>query len=424
MKISDTSAQDEILAPPPRRKKILILALCFGALLFATWMLAPAVQRWSQAQESVSSSRLRLATVTRGDFIRDITVQGRVVAAVSPVLYASEAGTITFMVDSGDSVTAGDVLGSIDSPELQNRVLQEKSRLVSLQVEFQRQRITTQQQQLENQKSLDSASITLKAAERELDRAQRAFDQGAVTAADLDRAGDNMETAQILHRHAQLDAELDNNRLEFEMQTRSLAVEQQELLVDDLTRQVTSLTLVSPVDGIVGNLLVGQKTNVVRNQPVLSVVDLSAFEIEVLIPESYVNDLAIGMSSEIRNGAMTHMATLVAVSPEIIDNQVTGRLRFSDDVPDNLRQNQRLTTRIMLEEKHDVLMVPRGQFVESGSGRFAYVVRNSMAYRTPIEMGATSLSHIEILQGLNAGDTIIISGTDLFNGADTVLINN
>ena len=156
----------------------------------------------------------------------------------------------------------------------------------------------------------------------------------------------------------------------------------------------------------------------------LSVVDLSAFEIEIQVPESYVNDLAIGMNAEIRNGATSHIATLVAVSPEIINNQVTSRLRFQGSAPENLRQNQRLSTRILLEEKQDVIMVPRGQFVESGNGRFAYVVRDSIAYRTPITMGATSLNTVEIIQGLDVGETIITSATDIFNGADTVLINN
>jgi HlyD family secretion protein len=99
-------------------------------------------------------------------------------------------------------------------------------------------------------------------------------------------------------------------------------------------------------------------------------------------------------------------------------------VRFNDQVPAGLRQNQRLTTRILLEEKKNVLMVQRGQFFDSGTGRVAYRVENSVAQRVPILSGATSLNTIEILEGLQAGDTIIISSTESFNGADSVLINN
>jgi HlyD family secretion protein len=345
------------------------------------------------------------------------------VAAVSPTLYASQTGTITFTVESGDSVSSGEVLASIDSPELQNQLLQEQARLSSLRVELQRQHITSRQQELQNQKNQDSAAIALRAAEREMRRAEQAFEQGAMIEVDFEKAQDDLLNAELLHRHSLLDTDLDAERLEFELQTRQLDVEQQELTVTELSRQVQELNILSPVNGIVGNLTVDQKTNVAKNQPVLSVVDLSAFEVEVLVSESYADDLAIGMQAEVRAGSNTFDATLVAVSPEIIANQVTARIRFNEQVPAGLRQNQRLTTRILLEEKFGVLMVQRGQFFDSGSGRIAFVVDDGIARRTSIVTGATSLNSVEILEGLAAGDSIIISSTELFNSVETVLIN-
>lgn len=423
-KITDTSAQDVVLKPKSNRRFIiggLVLSALFGVTAWAT---APVVSRWSQAEESVSADRIRLAVVSRGDFVRDISVQGKVVAAVSPTLYASQTGTITFEVESGDSVQEGQTLATIDSPEIQNRLLQEEARLSSLRVELQRQGITTRQQELQNQKNEDSAGIGLKAAQREMSRAQQAFEQGAMIEVDFEKAQDDLLNAELIHKHALLDTALDGERLEFELQTSQLNVQQQELLVADMRRQVEELKLVSPVNGIVGNLTVDQKTNVAKNQPVLSVVDLSAFEVEVLVSESYADDLAIGMQAEVRAGSNTFIATLVAISPEIIQNQVTGRVRFTEQSPAGLRQNQRLTTRILLEEKFNVLKVQRGQFFDSGSGRIAYVIENGIAHRTAIATGATSLNSIEIVEGLDDGDTIIISSTEQFNSADTVLINN
>ncbi len=424
MKITDTSAQDIVLAPKSRNRLYAGGAVLFLVLGAASWGAAPTLKRWTFAQESVAAERLRFAEVTRGDFVRDISVQGRVVAAVSPTLYASQAGTITFEVESGDSVSAGEVLATIDSPEIQSQLLQEQAKLSSLEIELERQRITTRQQQLQNQKAEDSAAIALKAGQREMSRAEQAFSKGAMIEVDYEKAQDDLTTAELLHKHSLLDTALDNERLEFELQTRQLSVDQQRLFVTELQRQVLELNILSPVNGIVGNLAVTQKTNVAKNQPVLSVVDLSAFEVEVQISESYADDLAIGMQAEIRAGAELYLATLVAVSPEIIDNQVTGRVRFNTAVPAGLRQNQRLTTRVLLEEKKDVLMVQRGQFFDSGNGRIAYVVENGVAHRRTILSGATSLNTIEILEGLNAGDTIIISSTDTFNSVESVLINN
>ncbi len=424
MKITDTSAQDSPLEPPSRNRMLVIIALAALVLLPVSWKLLPLFQRWSQAQVVVAAERLRFGIVERSDFVRDLTVQGRVVAAVSPTLYASDTGTITFLVESGESVVTGAPLARIESPEMQNSLLQERSRLSSLNVEHDRQHISAQQQRLESQKALSSIEISLKASKRELERAQKAFRQGVLSEMELDLARDNMESAEVSYKHANLNEALEEERLRFELQTRKLAVEQQELLVENLARQVDDLTLRSPVDGIVGNLLADQKTNVLRDQPVLSVVDLSAFEIEVQVPESYVNDLSIGMAAEISAGSSLYPAILIAVSPEIIGNQVTSRLRFSTTMPENLRQNQRLSTRILIEEKEQVLMVPRGQFVDSGNGRVAYVLRDTIAYRTPIMIGATSLSSVEILEGLDEGDRIVISSTETFNNAETVLVNN
>ena len=107
---------------------------------------------------------------------------------------------------------------------------------------------------------------------------------------------------------------------------------------------------------------------------------------------------------------------------QVVDGQVSGRIRFSDGKPAGLRQNQRLTTRILMDEHPDVLMVERGPFVDTGGGRVAYVVHGNVADRTAIEVGATSLNAVEIVNGVKEGDRIVISGTDAFKGAQRVAL--
>jgi HlyD family secretion protein len=97
-------------------------------------------------------------------------------------------------------------------------------------------------------------------------------------------------------------------------------------------------------------------------------------------------------------------------------------VRFTHDTPDKLRQNQRLTTQIILEHKENILQIPRGQFLESSGGRFAYKVIDGLATKQSITLGARSLSHVEVLKGLKNGDQIIISGTDVFDSAERVLL--
>ena len=153
-------------------------------------------------------------------------------------------------------------------------------------------------------------------------------------------------------------------------------------------------------------------------------VDLSKLEVELEVPETYVADIGLGMSAEINVGTGTATGKLSALSPEVVKNQVLARVRFNGAQPAGLRQNQRITARLLIDEKPNTLMVQRGPFVESEGGRFAYVVRDGIAIRTPIKMGATSVSAVEILDGLKQGDKIVIAGSETFENAARVSINN
>jgi HlyD family secretion protein len=394
-------------------------------LVLVLLLVVPSLQRWAGSSISVPRDRLRVATVTRSDLVRDVSIQGRVVAAVSPSLYAPAAGTITLLVEAGSSVVEGQPLASIDSPDLQNQLQQEQATLDRLSVEFDRQKIEAKQKALDNRKNIDLTNVTLIAAERERRRAESGFKIAAISQIDYEKTKDDLETARLAHDHAVADASLDDERLVFELKTRELQVERQSMLVKDLLRQVDELNMRSPVNGIVGNLMVDQKSAVNRNQVVMAVVDLSAFEIEAQVPESYADDLGLGMLAEVLVGNQKYPATLVSVSPEIIQNQVTTRVRFAQGMPPGLRQNQRLTTRILMEEKSKVLTLPRGQFLDSGGSRIAYVLDDdNVAHRRSIEIGARSLAAVEVVDGLQEGEIVVISSIDMFRSADTVLVTN
>ncbi|MGB5104236.1 MAG: hypothetical protein WBO04_13100 [Steroidobacteraceae bacterium] len=96
---------------------------------------------------------------------------------------------------------------------------------------------------------------------------------------------------------------------------------------------------------------------------------MSVFEVELAVPESCADDLAIEMPAEITYGTSRYAGVVTSISPEVLNGQVVGRVRFAEQAPADLRQNQRVSVRIVLEEKADVLVVDRGAFVESGGGR-------------------------------------------------------
>jgi HlyD family secretion protein len=129
------------------------------------------------------------------------------------------------------------------------------------------------------------------------------------------------------------------------------------------------------------------------------------------------------MRAEITVNGATATGKLSALSPEVVKNQVLARVRFDGPQPDGLRQSQRVQARLLIDEKPGVLLLPRGPFVESEGGRYAYLVQDGVAVRTPVRLGATSVNAVEIAGGLKQGDKVVVAGTETFENAARVSIN-
>ncbi|MGY0558619.1 MULTISPECIES: efflux RND transporter periplasmic adaptor subunit [unclassified Lysobacter] len=424
MSIRDTSAQDQPVSSASgqarkRRNRLLAVVAAIAVVLLVVWL----VSSWSAGSRSYDAGRVRIAEVTRGDLVRDISADGRVIAANSPTLYAIAGGTVTLDVVAGDVVKKGAVLAVIDSPELLSELAQEEATLASLEAEASRATLDAQIARSAARQNLDQAGIDRQAAERDLQRNQHGYDGGAVAQIDVARAQDDLKKAEIGLDHARREFTLQGKGAGLDSRNKQLLADRQRAVVSELQRQVDLLTLRAPFDGQVGQVLVDQRANVAANAPVLGVVDLTRFEVEIKVPESFARDLAIGMPAQLSGGRGEYPAKVSSVSPEVVNGEVTGRLRFTDEQPPGLRQNQRMRARILLDTRDNVLQVERGPFLEQGGGTRAYVMDGDIAVLTQIRTGVSSLGAVEILEGVQPGDRIVVSGADQFGDAERVVIN-
>ena len=423
-RIRDTAGQDQVIATRTtarHRRHWLAAGIAGAALLGAIVWLASG---WMGGGRSYDASRIRIAEVKRGDLVRDLSADGRVIAAHRPTLSAIAAGTVDLKIVAGDKVVQGQALAVIDSPELRSKLVQEESTLAGMEAEASRALLDAQIMRANARKALDQATVERTAAMRDLERYQRAYDGGAVPQNDLARAQDEMKKAEIGLAAARKDFELQSAGAGLDARNKQLLAERQRAVVAEQRRQVEALTLRAPFDGQVGQVQISQGTNVAINAPILSVVDLSEFEVEIRVPESFARDLGIGVPAQVTSQGRPFPAKVSAVSPEVVNGEVTARLRFDEgQQPPGLRQHQRLSARIVLDTRKDVLMVERGPFVEQEGGRFAWVVEGRSAVRRPVQTGVSSLGYVEIVSGAKEGDRIVVSGSDQFGDAERVAIN-
>ncbi|GIU44142.1 RND transporter MFP subunit [Shewanella colwelliana] len=418
--IKDTSGQDKHIAPSLARR--LKWPVTLGSTILLLSGLVWASVSGSSVSQSIDRSELRFATLVRGTLVRDVATTGKIVAANAPVLYSPEKGTVTLIANPGDRVEKGQVVATIESHSLTNSLKQQESLLDSMRSSLARAKLDARRSQLKANQTLDMAKVDLEAADRESRRGDQLIETSLISKIDYEKGKDELHKAKLLFAHAQQEVALMKDTLTFELKNKAAEVNRQGLVVAELQRQVTALNITAPVGGIIGNWLTEQKARIAQSQPILTVVDLSAFEAELAVPETYADELGLGMDVELNFGGVMVMGKLSSISPEVRNREVATRVRFTQDSALHLRQNQRLSARVLLENRPDVLMVKRGAFINSGGGRLVYRLQDDIAQRTAIALGARSMSHIEVLEGGEAGDEWVISSIELFKNAEQVLV--
>ncbi|MEQ3696193.1 MAG: HlyD family efflux transporter periplasmic adaptor subunit [Pseudomonadales bacterium] len=419
--IKNTAEQDLIIEAKKWHQRAGVRWGAFG--LVAVIILNGFVWSNDSAEQSVDRDQLLIASVSQGLFERDIAATGRMIASDAPTLFATEEGQIELLVDAGERVTIGQILARITSPNLESLLAEYRVSLAIQSSRLARMELTNRQAELAADKTVDMAQVDLAAAERELRRAEQLFEHSLISQIDYDVRVDDLQKSRLQFQHAVREAELSRDFSAFELEQSRAEVARQEILVQEVQRRMDALAVRSPVDGAVGNLLVSDQSRIPSGTPILSVVDLSAYEVELQISDVYGDDLGIGMPVTVSVGGQQVMAEISAISPEIRSNQLVARATILDQQGLSLRQNQRVSARIFLERYEDALLVRRGSFVDNGNRSFAYRVEADRLVRIPIVVGAVGTRNVQIIEGVTAGDEIVVSSYDNFDDLETLQIH-
>jgi HlyD family secretion protein len=199
-------------------------------------------------------------------------------------------------------------------------------------------------------------------------------------------------------------------------------VEQQRALYDLKKSEADGLHVRAGIHGVLQVVPVEVGQQVTPGMNVARVADPKRLKAEIKIAETQAKDVLIGQKASIdtRNGMVA--GTVSRIDPSVQNGTVTVDVAIHDPLPEGARPDLSVDGTIEIENLKDVLYVGRPVHGQSGAtiGLFKLVDDGSEAVRVNVKLGKSSVNTIEILQGLNVGDKVILSDMSASDGYERI----
>jgi len=193
-----------------------------------------------------------------------------------------------------------------------------------------------------------------------------------------------------------------------------------------MRRKFADLTVCAPVDGQLTSLdaEIGQNKN--KGERIGQLDVLSGFKVRAEIDEHYISRIYAGLEGIYRQGDSTYTLVIKKVYTQVSNGRFAVDMVFKDRIPENIRRGQSLQIRIALSDETEALLIPRGGFYQQTGGSWIFKVSadGSKAYRIPIRIGRQNPDFYEVLEGLEAGDKVIINSYENYRDVRELKIRN
>lgn len=385
------------------------------ALFSVRWLITPDLER----------DRIRTAVAERGSIEATIAASGTVVPSDEEVV----SSPITSRIISvhkypGDTVKAGELILELDAG--QSRLALERT---SEQIALKRNENRTRELALRNslnelEGQLELKLVDLESQKARLARLEKLGEDDLVSTEELLETGLDIRRTEIEIRQKKRaianaresnQAEIEKNVLETRILERQLAEEQ---------RTYDRASARAPRDGVVTSVIVQTGKSVAVGEELARIADLTSYRVDATLSDSYATRLVEGQPARIKVGDQLLNGSLATILPEIQNGTVQLQVRLDDPRHPSLRASLRAETYLVTERRDDAVNVPRGPGIAGAGTQVVFVVEGDRALRREVEVGMNSYDHWEILSGLDAGETIVLSDMTRYEHMTSVKITN
>ena len=391
-------------------------------LLFVVWLLV----RDNSSTLRVDARTISVGTVARGEFNDYIRVTGQVQPITTVQLSPLEAGIVErLVVEEGASVRKGDVLVELSNTSLTLEILNSEAELAEKQNILRNTLISMEQEKLDLR--LDKVQLDL-----DVERKRRTWQQNEELYRSNLIAREDWLQSKEDYELAERKRELNIERQIQDSLYRTVQIEQMEDNLANMKRnmelirqRIGNLQVKSPIDGEVGLLDVVLGQSVTSGQKIGQVNDLSDYKVEAEIDESYIDRVRAGLDATFERQDTAFTMRLRKVYPEVRNGQFRADFTFVGAHPRNIRSGQTYYLHLELGQPTDAVIIPRGSFYQSTGGAWIYVVspEGDRAYKRQIRIGRQNPQYYEVLEGLEPGERVIVSGYENYGANDVLILN-
>lgn len=413
----------DIARPDVKRQKKIRRYIYIGAALLVIVVVTAALSRLKPAAPSVDRSTIWTDTVKRGPMLREVRGLGTLVPETVWVIPAATEGRVEkrYLLP-GTPVKANTVILDLSNPQLQQEALDAQYQLKGAQASYEQTKAELQNQLMDKRTQAASVSSQYRTAAMTKDADERLGKLGLKAELDVKTAEVQAEELAKENDLAQQEVQTFADSITPQLAVQQANIDEKRALYELKQSQVGRLHVRAGVDGILQELDVDVGQQVTQGAALAKVSQPTELKAALQIAETQAKDIQIGQRASVdtHNGIIP--GHVMRIDPSVANGTRTVDVKLDGALPKGAVPDLSVEGTIEIERLADVLYVGRPVHGDADStvGLFKLVEGGGEAVRVPVEIGSESVNTVEILKGLNVGDTVILSDMSADDNYDRV----
>lgn len=373
----------------------------------------------------VDSRGVSIGNVSQSLFNDFVRVDGQVQPITVVQLSPQEGGIVEEkVVEEGAQVKRGDVIVRLSNASLEISILGSEANLTEQMNILRNTQIAMQQQKLDNENLKLQTDLDMTRSQRNFQQIKKLYEEELVAREDFLKAEEDYNLA--VRKHA-----LIIERLVQDSIYRSMQIDQMEESVENMKENMNlirqrreNLNVRSQIDGELGLLDVALGQNIASGQMIGQINDLSNHKIEAMIDEHYIDRVRPGLNATFERQGNSFNLEVQKVYPEVRGGKFRTDFVFTGERPDNIRSGQTYYINLELGMPTESIIIPKGTFFQYTGGSWIFVLDKDgkRAYRRQIRIGRQNPQYYEVLEGLEAGEKVIVSSYETYKDNEVLIL--